>query len=483
MKEIDQDSTPLFDAVKSYIQDEVIPFHVPGHKHGRGIPELTDFIGEQVLKMDLNGMKDLDFFNNPKGVILDAEKLFAKAFNAKEAFFLVNGTTSGIEVMIMSTCNPGDEIILPRNAHRSAISGIILSGAVPIYVEPEINKELGIANGVSVEKMKEAIATHPNAKAIFLINPTYYGFTSDIKTIAELAHKYNMSVLVDEAHGAHMYFHKDLPSTAMEQGADMCAMSMHKTGGSLTQSSALLVANDRISLERVKKVLDIIFTSSASYLLLCSLDIARKHMALRGNDLLQKTLDMVRWARNEINEIDGIYGFGKELVGSPGCFDFDETKLGINVRRLGFTGYEIEALLRKEYNIQIELADINNILALVSIGDRFEDLKLLINSLKDISSKCEIREYNVINSIPNYSKSLVSPREAFYSEKELLSLKESVGRIVGEMVMAYPPGIPVICEGEIMTKEIIDYINILKSENCELQGTIDPLVNHIQVLS
>lgn len=483
LKAIDQNSTPLFDAVKKYIKDDVIPFHVPGHKHGRGIPELTDYVGEQMLKMDVNGMEDLDFFNNPMGVILEAEKLFAEAFGAKEAFFLVNGTTSGIQTMIMSACMPDDEIILPRNAHKSAISGVILSGAVPVYVEPEVNKELGIANGVSIEKMKEAIELHPNAKAVFLINPTYYGFTSDVRTIAELAHRHNMSVLVDEAHGAHMYFHEDLPLTAMEQGADMCAMSMHKTGGSLTQSSVLLIGeNSKISSEKVKKVLDIIFTSSASYLLMCSLDIARKHMATKGRELLQKTLDLARWSRNEINKIEGIYGFGKELVGSLGCFDFDETKLAINVRKLGYTGYEIEKKLRKEYNIQIELADINNILAIVSIGDRVEDLELLVNSLRDIACKCCIREYNGINSIPSYSKTIISPREAYYLEKELLPLSKSAGRIAGEMVMAYPPGIPVICMGELITKEIIEYINILKKEECELQGTADPLVNYIQVL-
>lgn len=483
LKGIDQNSTPLFDAVKKYIQDEVIPFHVPGHKHGRGISELTEYVGERILKMDVNGMKDLDFFNNPTGVILEAEKLFAEAFGAYEAFFLVNGTTSGIQAMIMSSCKPDDEIILPRNAHKSAISGIILSGAVPVYVEPEINKEIGIANGVSVEKVKEAIESHPNAKAVFLVNPTYYGFTSDIKSIVEIAHKHNMLVLVDEAHGAHMYFHEDFPSTAMKQCADMCAISMHKTGGSLTQSSALLIGNNnKFFSEKVKRILDLIFTSSASYLLMCSLDIARKQMAIKGRELLQNTLDIVRWLRNEINKIDGLYSFGKELIDYSGCYDFDETKLGINVRRLGYTGYEMETKLREEYNIQVELADLNNILAIISIGDRIEDINILINSLRDISLKCEIKEYNILNLIPSYSKTVISPREAYYLEKELVPLSKSAGRVAGEMITVYPPGIPVICMGEIITKEIIEYIIILKNENCELQGTVDSSVNYIQVL-
>lgn len=482
LKNIQQNSTPLFDALKKYIDDNVIPFHVPGHKHGKGIPELTSYVGEQILKMDVNGMKDLDYFNNPTGVINEAEKLFAHLFSAKKAFFLVNGTTSGIQAMIMSVCKPGDEIILPRNAHTSAVSGIILSGAIPVYVEPEISEELGIANGVTVDKIKETIESHPNAKAVFLINPTYYGFTSDVKTIVEIAHKYNMFVLVDEAHGAHMHFHEDFPLTAMAQGADMCALSMHKTGGSLTQSSALLIGDSNISSDKVRQVLNLIYTSSASYLLMCSLDIARKQMAIKGRELLEEVLQMVRWARDEINKIDGVYGFGKDLIGNPGCIDFDETKLGINVRKLGYTGYEMESKLRNEYNIQIELADLNNILAIVSIGDSIENLKALVDSLKDISCKSHIKDYNRINFLPKYSKVVISPREAYYMDKKLVKLSDSEGKIASEMVMAYPPGIPVICIGELITKEIIDYINILKNEKCELQGTSDPSVNYIKVL-
>ncbi|KNF07715.1 polyamine aminopropyl transferase SpeE [Gottschalkia purinilytica] len=482
LKNIDQNLTPLFDAVKKYIDDEVIPFHVPGHKHGKGIPELMNYLGKRVLNMDVNGMEDLDYFNNPTGVIYESERLLADAFGAQKAFFLVNGTTSGIQAMIMSACKPGDKIIIPRNAHKSVIGGIILSGAVPIYVEPEINEELGIANGITVEKIENTIKSHPNVKALFLINPTYYGFTSDIKTIVEIAHSHDILVLVDEAHGSHMYFHEDFPLTAMKSGADMSTLSMHKTGGSLTQSSVLMMGNTKISPDKVKKTLNLIYTSSASYLLMCSLDVARKHMSIKGRELLENTLQMVRWARDEINKIEGVYAFGKELVGYPGCFNFDETKLGINVRNLGYTGYEMESKLRKEYNIQIELADLNNILAIASIGDVKENFEALINSLKDISDKTKIKPYNKINFLPKYPDSIVSPREAYYMKKKLVKLSDSEGEIAGEIVMAYPPGIPVICIGEIITKEIIDYINILKGENCQLQGTDDPLVDYIKIL-
>jgi arginine decarboxylase len=479
---IDQNRTPLFSAVKKYIDDKVIQFHVPGHKQGKGIPELLEYIGEHALQMDVNGMQDLDYVNNPTGVILEAENLLADAFGAQNAFFLVNGTTSGVQAMIMSVCEPGEKIIIPRNAHKSTVGGIILSGAIPVYVQPEINEELGIPMGVSVENIKKAILENPHAKAVFLINPTYYGAVSDLKSIVRIAHASNMVVLVDEAHGAHMSFHDDFPLTAMEVGADMSAVSIHKTAGSLTQSSALLLRNKIIKPERVKQVLNLSYTSSASYLLMCSLDIARKQLATRGNEMLQNALELARQARMEINNIKGMYAFGKGLIGSPGCNDFDETKLGINIRGLGLTGCQMENKLRKEHNIQIELSDIYNILAIISIGDRKEDLDALVLALKNISTKAENTELKNNTQIPYKTEMIVSPRDAFYSPKRAVRIEDACGEIAGEMIMAYPPGIPVICLGERITKDIIDYIKILKEERCQLQGTSDPYVNYIKVL-
>jgi arginine decarboxylase len=270
--ELDQNKTPLFNAIKKYIDDNVIPFHVPGHKKGRGIPELKEYIGELALKMDVNGMEDLDYINNPTGVIYEAENLMADAYKAKNSFFLVNGSTSGVQAMILSTCDPGNKIILPRNAHKSTIGGIILSGAVPVYVQPEINHSLGIAMGVAVNSIKTAIKQQPHAKAVIIINPTYYGTAPDIKSIVNIAHAHDMAVLVDEAHGAHMPFHNDFPISSMEAGGDMSSVSIHKTAGSLTQSSALLLKSNIVTSEKVKQVLNLTYTSSASYLLMCKFD-------------------------------------------------------------------------------------------------------------------------------------------------------------------------------------------------------------------
>ena len=479
---VNQNKTPLFDAVKKYIGDEVIPFHVPGHKQGRGIRELVDYIGEKALRMDVNGMDDLDFANNPTGVILDAQKLMAHAFGAETAWFLVNGTTCGVQTMILSACEPGDKIILPRNAHKSTIGGIILSGAMPVYVQPEFNAELGIAMGVSIDSMKKAIDKNPHAKAVFIINPTYYGMSSDIKSIVRIAHRHDMAVLADEAHGAHMLFHDDFPLTAMEVGADMSAVSIHKTAGSLTQSSVLLSRGGLIPKDRINHSLGLTFTSSASYLLMCSLDIARKQLATRGAEMLEETLKLARWARDEINKINGLHAFGRELAGQPGCFDFDETKLGVYVGKTGYTGYQIEVMLREKYNIQIEMSDLYNILAIISLGDRREEVEALIHALREIASskKDDLPANSFV--IPESPEMIVTPRDAFYNAKKSIRLDEACGEIAGEMVMAYPPGIPVICPGEKITRDIIDYIKLLKEQPCELQGTSDSKLDHILVL-
>jgi len=474
--------TPLFDALKRYLDERVIPFDVPGHKHGRGLKEFTDFVGKTIMNLDVNAMEDLDNICNPIGVIKEAEKLAAEAYNATHAYFLVNGTTFGVQAMIMSVCKPNDKIIIPRNAHKSTIGGIILSGAIPVYVQPEINEELGIAMGVPVANIRKAIKEHPDAKAVFVINPTYYGVASDLKSIIRLAHKNDMLVLVDEAHGAHMRFHPELPKMGMDLGADMSAVSTHKTGGSLTQSSLLLINDLRVDPLLVKSVLNLTQTTSASYLLMASIDVARKQLVLEGRKLLDNTLNLVRYAREEINQVPGLYAFGKELLGTPGCFAFDETKFSVNVKALGISGYEVQKILRRDYHIQVELADLYNIMAIFSLGDSEETVMPLINALKEIARRFGVVDVRPKTFIPETPEVIVSPRDAYYSSKKVVRLEEADGEISGEMIMAYPPGIPVVSLGERITQDIIDYVKLLKEEGCQLQGTEDPYVDYIKVL-
>lgn len=473
---------PLFEALKKYHEKKVTPFDVPGHKHGKGLPELADFLGEKVLQVDVNSMKPLDFLNDPSSVIKEAQELAAQAFSADHCFFLVNGTTSAVQAMIMSTCNPGEKVILPRNAHKSAINGLILSGAQPVYIQPQINPQLGIAMGVTVESVELAIAENPDAKAVFIINPTYYGYTGNIREIVKLAHRHGMAVLADEAHGAHFGFSVGLPQDAMSAGADMSSVSLHKTGGSLTQSSLLLMREGLIDPGKVRSIINLTQTTSASYLLMSSLDVARKSLATSGSESLQEILKVSSWARESINAIDGLYAFGKELLDGKGVYNFDETKLGVNVTGIGMTGFEAYDLLRDEYNIQVELGDATNILAIISLGDAMDSVSKLLSALRDMATKFGKEKIKIKTPPLKNPEVIVSPRNAFYGMKRTVKLSEAEGMICAESVMAYPPGIPIVAMGEKISEEMIEYIGFIKSQKTTLSGTKDPNVEYIEVL-
>lgn len=485
MKFNEQQKTPLFAALKKYVEDKTISFHVPGHRGGRGIPEFCDFVGENIMSIDVtSGILDLDTICNPLGVIHEAEDLAARAFGADHAHFLVNGTTSGIQAMILSVAGPGDEIIVPRNAHRSVVGGLILSGVHPVYIKPVINDYMGIAMGITADSVRRALVEHPNAKAVFVINPTYYGVASDLKKIVEIAHSYGKPVIVDEAHGAHLGFHPDLPMSAMQAGADMSAASMHKLAGSMTQSSILLIKSDLIDDRKVKAAMNLTQTTSPSYPLMASLDVARRQMAINGRQMLDVTIERCERARRLLNDINGIYVMGHDVEGTEGCFAYDPTKLAINLRELGLSGFETEKLLKYKYHIQMELSDLYNVLAVGAIGDSEESISALIAAIRDIASKYSRKNVIKISAeLPENQEMVVSPRFAFYSEKRVVPLEEAEGEISTEMLMAYPPGIPILCPGERITREVIEYAKALNSEGCHLQGTEDPDAKSIKVLA
>ena len=477
-----QNKTPLFDAMKEYHKNQIIPFDVPGHKHGRGLAEFGKYFGARILELDVNSMKCLDNISNPVGVIKEAEELMAEAYSADHAFFLVNGTTAGVQAMILSACMPGEKIILPRNAHKSAINGLIISGAVPVYLQPEIDDRLGISLGVTVESVEKAIIENPDAKAVFIINPTYYGMVSDIKRIIEIAHGHGMAVLLDEAHGAHFNFNEELPMSGLSAGADMAAASLHKTGGSLTQSSVLLMNDGLIDPVRVKTNLNLMQTTSASYLLMGSLDLARKNLAVDGKSELRRTIELARKARKAINGMPGLYAFGDEMVGRPGVYGFDETKLGIHFADAGISGLEAYYILREEFGIQLELGDAYNALAVLSIGDRSEDIDKLLEALEKILDGERGEKLPYVKKILHNPDVIVAPRNAFFSRKKRVPLKDSTGEISGESIMSYPPGIPIVVPGERITLQMIEHIAFLKRENGLITDASDPDVETIMVL-
>lgn len=477
----DQKSAPIYEALEKFRRRRVVPFDVPGHKRGRGNPELVELLGEKCVSLDVNSMKPLDNLGHPVSVIRRAEELTADAFGAAHAFLMVNGTTSSVQSMILSVCKAGDKIILPRNIHKSVINALVLCGAVPVYVEAKVNPRIGIALGVEVEEMRRVMDANPDAKAVFINNPTYYGICSNLKKITEMAHERGMKVLVDEAHGTHLYFGENLPVSGMAAGADLAAVSMHKSGGSLTQSSILLCGSD-MDAGYVRQIINLTQTTSASYLLLSSLDISRRNLALRGKESFAKVVRMAEYARNEINEIGGYYAYGKDLVDGDSVYDYDVTKLSVYTQGIGLTGIEVYDILRDEYDIQIEFGDIGNILAYISIGDRIQDIERLVGALEDIGRSYEKDSSTLYCGDFIQPEVVCTPQEAFYADKRQIPIRETAGAICAELVMCYPPGIPILTPGERITGEIIEYILYAKEKGCSLQGTQDPSVQLLNVI-
>lgn len=476
-----QQNAPIEEALLRIKMDRLVHFDVPGHKGGRGNPELTEFLGADCLSVDVNSMKPLDNLIHPVSVIKAAEDLAAEAFGASAAFFMVNGTTAAVQAMIMSTCKAGDKIIMPRNVHRSAINALVVNGAIPVYINPGVNTKLGIPLGMSLEDIKEAIKTHPDAKAVFVNNPTYYGICSNLKEIVAVAHQHGMKVLVDEAHGAHFYFGDNLPINAMAAGADMAAASMHKTGGSLTQSSFLLCGKDSDP-GYVRQIINLTQTTSGSYLLMSSLDLARKNMYLNGKAIVEKTIELAEYARGEINKLGGYYAFSNELLNGDTICDFDRTKLSVHTTEIGLAGIEVYDLLQKEYDIQIEFGDIGNILAIISAGDRAFEIERLISALSEIKRRYGKDKVGILNHEYITPDVVLTPQNAFYSNKKSVPLKDGKGFISGEFVMCYPPGIPILAPGERITDEIIDYINYARDKGSVLTGPKDMKIENINIV-
>ncbi|MGN0466946.1 MAG: aminotransferase class I/II-fold pyridoxal phosphate-dependent enzyme [Lachnospiraceae bacterium] len=479
---MNQERAPIYEALEEFRRNRVVPFDVPGHKRGRGNPELVKLLGRQCVELDVNSMKPLDNLCHPISVIKESENLAAEAFGAAHAFLMVGGTTSSVQTMVLAACKKGEKIILPRNVHRSVINALVINGATPIYVNPDMDKKLGIALGMKISQIEHAIEENPDAVAILVNNPTYYGICSNLKKIVEIAHAHNMMVLVDEAHGTHFYFGENMPITAMAAGADMASVSMHKSGGSLTQSSFLLIGPN-VSPGYVRQVINLTQTTSASYLLLASLDISRRNLALRGKEAFKEVQRIANYARNEINKIGGYYAYGEELINGDSIFDFDTTKLTVFTLDIGLAGIEVYDLLRDEYDIQLELGDIGNILAYISIGDRMRETERLVSALYDIRRRYQKDRTGMFDHEYINPSVVMTPQEAFYAAKEeMIPIRETNGKICTEFVMCYPPGIPILAPGERITQEIIDYILYAKKKGCSITGPEDEKIERLNVI-
>ena len=490
MRDNDQREAPLLAAMLGYVRDGVAPFHTPGHKMGKGMDAaFAEILGSGTLALDLALCPDLDDLQEPHGPIGEAQKLAAQLYGADHSFFLINGTTAGIYAMILTVAGPGEKIIVPRNAHRSIIGGIILSGAMPIYIQPEFDDEFGMAMGVTPESVEAAIRLNPDAKAVLLINPTYYGVASDIARIAKVVHECNMPLLVDEAHGPHFKFSNRLPLSALDAGADAVAQSSHKIIGALSQSSILHCRDGRLDIPRLKTMLGLVQSTSPNYILLASLDVARRQMACDGPRLIDGAVELAENTRRRINSIPGLKCFGDEKIGLPGAFALDPTKLTVSLRGIGLPGAAAERILRYDYKVQPELADLSNLLFLITFGDNSSDADRLVSALTLMAAEHahidgESAGNNLLNAdsyfaIPHVE---MSPREAVFRSSVAVPFEQSIGRVCAEIVTFYPPGVPLICPGERITRNVLEQCRQMQEAGLHVSGPEDYMLKTIKVV-
>ncbi len=536
MTSLTQASTPYLDALLAYVHADTVSFHTPGHKHGVGMHDrLREFIGDNVLKLDLTQVRGLDDLNAPRGPILQAQELAASAYGCDHSYFLVNGSTAGNQAMLMTVLRPGEGVLLPRNSHRSAVGALIMSGARPIYMRPEVDEALHIDHCVTAETVEASLADHPEVRAVFTTSPTYYGATADLVAIERLVHGHGKLLLVDEAWGPHLHFHPELPVSATTAKADMCVNSTHKLIAGMSQAAMLHVCGSRVDLDRLGNTLCLLQSTSPLLLMLASLDVARMQMATQGRELLSEALGLSRAARERLRTIPGVRCIGKEEVGKPGIAGYDETRLVVTVSGLGRTGYEASEFLRVHHDVQVELADLNNIVALVTIGDRTADIDRLVNAVSDFaqrsgrngarptgnsavptfvgtskvprsSRKDEAARFATVGTsvrtrhthgsatiaapapialrarLERLPEQVVSPREAFLAEHVEIPFQTSAGHVCAEVVTPYPPGIPVLCPGERITQETIDYLLLEVAAGAHIQGPADEKLRTIRVL-
>ncbi len=471
--QLDQSNFPLVQKLQQLSQEIDTPFYAPGHKRGQGIPDiLKELLGEKIFTADLPELPELDNLFNPESVILEAQNLAAETFGAEQTWFLINGSTCGIIAAIMAVCEPGTKIILPRNIHQSVISGLILSGAIPVFIPPEYDSEIDIAYSITPAALQETLAQHPDAKAVLVVYPTYQGVCCDLENIAAITHSYNIPLLVDEAHGAHFAFHPVLPRPALSFSADLTVQSTHKTLGALTQTAMLHLKSDRVSPNRIAQALSLVQSTSPNYLLLASLDAARWQMANQGFELLTHTINIAKKARDEINSIEGL-----SVLSPPHSADI--TRLTVIVKDRGLTGYEVDDILREQFGVTAELPLPYHITFIISIGNREKDVDRLITALKHLPTGNNPITFPPFPEISNLS---LSPRAAFFSPTRVVDIEASIDEVSAELICPYPPGIPLLMPGEIITRPAVEYLQQVTDLGGVITGCGDSSLKTLKVI-
>ena len=488
----DQRDTPYLDAAVRYRATGYTPFHTPGHKLGKGAPAgLRDFMGDQALAVDLAMAGGVEDTRESTGLIRLAEDYAAEAWGSDRAWFLVNGSTSGVHALLLTLCRPGDTVIVPRNAHKSMLAGLIFTGAMPLYMEPAIDPVWGIPLQVRAADALAALRAAPSACALVATSPTYNGLGADLPAIAKLAHDAGVPFIADQAWGPHLRFCAELPVDAMTAGADAAVVSTHKLISGLTQSSVLMARGERVNLARLDGMVHMTQSTSPQVLMYVSIDAARQQMAVHGAELWRGAVELAHWAREQICTLPGLRCLGAEMLGRDGVAEFDPTRLTVSACDVGLSGYQLETVLRDDYRIAVEAADPLNVVLNVTFGDSREDLELLVGSLRDLSARyadgaggggsdaCS----SLLARTPRFTRQVLSPRDAVFAPAVARPLAECAGEVSAEMVTPYPPGIPVLGPGEEISSEIVAYLREAGDAGLKVHGPEDRTLATLRVVS
>ncbi len=480
----DQNKAPIFDAAMKYAKLRPAYFCVPGHRYENGPGSLLrEYAGDNIFKIDITETGITDDLHCPTGAIKEAQELAAELFGADHTFFLVNGSTCGNQAMLLSAAGPHDRVIVDANSHRSVNSGLIMNGAEPVYITPEFESDWDIPGGIDPAAAEKMFELYPDCRAMIVTSPNYYGVISDISALAEICHRHNALLLVDEAHGTHCCFSEQLTNGAIANGADMCVQSLHKTGGALTQSSLLHIRSRMADIDKIRNSLQIVQSSSPSYILLNSIDTARRDLALHGKEMVSRALELARLARKKINSIPGLRCAGRELEGRSSIFRLDETRLVISASDLGITGFDLKDLLFEDHNVEVEMADRNNILAIVSYANSPEDIDMLVSSLNSIAENHSSGSpLPKMAEPPGKARSAISPRDAFFAKKKSVPWKEAEGCVCARMIDISPPGIPLIRPGEIFSADILNYLKQIRLSGAFIQGLADETMETVMII-
>jgi arginine decarboxylase len=485
---MDHSKAPVLEALAEFHAQGFLPFNPPGHKQGRGAdPRVVDVVGEGVFTSDVLGPNGLDDRLLRHGVLQQAQELMADAVDAEHTFFSTCGSSLSVKSAMLAVAGPHEKLIVARHAHKSVISGLILSGVSPVWVHPHWDGERHLSHPPGPEDVRKAFQAEPDAKGMLLVTPTDYGTCGDIKAIAEVCHEFDKPLIVDEAWGAHLPFHPDLPPWAMDAGADVCVTSVHKMGAAVEQSSVFHLQGGRVDPAVLKAREDLLGTTSASSLVYATLDGWRRQMVEQGEKLLSTALSLAHRVREEIDGLPGLRVMGeREFVGPGRAASFDPLKVVVDLSDLGISGYQAADWLRANKRVTVGLSDHRRIVAIITIADDEHTASVLVAALRDLVGAAEGMQRPPRVDMPRPEdlelRTVMLPRDAFFGETEQVDLDEAVGRVAAEMISPYPPGSPALVPGEVITREVLDYLRSGLAAGMQLPDPADSELNSVRVV-